>query len=88
MAVAWCLYALCKHPDALSKVRSEVLGVNKDIVSMEELNALPYLGAVTREVLRLYAPVRSTNRMANNDGFIPVGKPFVDRNGKTQNSIK
>ena len=48
---------------------------------MDELNALPYLEKVVREVLRLHAPVVGTIRAAMEDTIIPVAKPYVDRHG-------
>jgi hypothetical protein len=55
---------------------------------MDQLNALPYLEGVVREVLRLYAPVSSTHRIAVHDAEIPLQKPFKDRRGIMQSSIR
>ena len=55
---------------------------------MEQLNALPYLEAVVREALRLYAPVSSTNRVATHDAEIPLQKPFKDKRGVLQSTIR
>ena len=55
---------------------------------MDELNALPYLDAVLREVLRLYAPVPNTVRVATRDDVIPVSKPFMDRYNRIQTGIR
>jgi len=55
---------------------------------MEQLNALPYLEAVVREALRLYAPVSSTNRVAMHDAEIPLQKPFKDKRGVLQSTIR
>ena len=54
----------------------------------DQLNALPYLEGVVREVLRLYAPVSSTQRIAMHDAEIPLQKPFKDRHGIMQSSIR
>jgi len=54
----------------------------------DELNALPYLDAVIREGLRLYAPVPSTIRNATQDVEIPLGVPIQDRYGKTLSSVR
>ncbi len=54
---------------------------------MDELNALPYLDSIVRETLRVHAPVPSTMRMAIKDDILPLGTPFVDRNGTVRDSI-
>jgi cytochrome P450 len=86
-AVTWALYALSQAPDVQSKLREE-LRVAPSHPTMNELNALPYLENVLREVLRLYAPVHNTVRVAMEDTTIPVSKPYIDRYGSTQNEIK
>ena len=55
---------------------------------MEELNALPYLDAVVAETLRLHAPVPQTGRRTKQEDVVPLGQPFVDKNGNIQNSIR
>jgi cytochrome P450 len=55
---------------------------------MDELNALPYLEKVVREVLRLHAPVVGTIRCAMEDTVVPVSKPYVDRFGVERTEIK
>ncbi|KAI0643934.1 cytochrome P450 [Trametes meyenii] len=87
-ATTWCLYALTQAPDVQTKLRAELLSVASNAPTMDELNALPYLDAVVRETLRLHAPVPTTVRVATRDDVIPVGEPFVDRNGKVQDSIR
>jgi len=49
---------------------------------MDELNTLPYLDAVVREVLRLYPPVVSTRRVATRDDIIPLAEKLQDKNGQ------
>ncbi|OJT07496.1 hypothetical protein TRAPUB_1681 [Trametes pubescens] len=47
----------------------------------ERIMHLPYLDAVVRESLRLYAPITTTMRVAGADDVIPVGAPLADRHG-------
>ncbi|KAH8112415.1 cytochrome P450 [Phellopilus nigrolimitatus] len=84
----WCLFALAQRPDIQSALRTELLGVESDAPSMDELAALPRLDAVVRETLRLHAAVPSTGRIAMHDDVIPVAEPFVDRKGRTHTEIK
>ncbi len=55
---------------------------------MDELNALPYLDAVIREVLRVHAPVSGTEREAVKDDFLPFSEPLMDRHGNMINGIQ
>ncbi|OJT13786.1 Phylloquinone omega-hydroxylase CYP4F2 [Trametes pubescens] len=86
-ATAWCLYALSQTPDVQHKLRSELLSVETDRPTMDELAALPYLDMVVRETLRLHAPVASTMRVATRDDVIPLNKPFVGQDGVEYHSI-
>ena len=55
---------------------------------MEELNALPYLDAVLRELLRLDAVVDATTRCSGKDAVIPLSEPFLDRDGILRTEIQ
>ena len=87
-AVAWTLFALSCHPAVQTTLRAELRMCTTDMPTMDQLNALPYLEGVVREVLRLYAPVSSTQRVAAHDAEIPLQKPFKDRHGIMQSSIR
>ncbi|KAI0643935.1 cytochrome P450 [Trametes meyenii] len=87
-ATTWCLFALTQAPDVQAKLRAELLAVDTDTPTMDELNDLPYLDAVVRETLRIHSPVATTVRVAARDEVIPVDKPFVDRFGQVQDSIR
>ena len=87
-AVAWTLFALSCHPAVQTTLRAELRTCTTDIPTMDQLNALPYLEGVIREVLRLYAPVSSTQRIAAHDTEIPLQKPFKDGHGNLQSSIR
>ncbi|KAH8827748.1 cytochrome P450 [Flagelloscypha sp. PMI_526] len=80
-AVSWTILALCKHPEVQGKLRTEVLSMDTENPTMEQLNSLTYLGYVVREVLRLYPPVTQTARMAVADDVIPLSNPIQCRNG-------
>ncbi|KAI9068653.1 cytochrome P450 [Trametes sanguinea] len=88
VATTWCLYALTQAPDVQKKLRDELLTLDTDMPTMDELNSLPYLDAVVRETLRIHAPVPTTLRVAMRDDVIPVSEPFVDRFGQVQDSIR
>ena len=55
---------------------------------MDELQELEYLDFVTRETLRLHAPVPNTLREAVKDDVIPLNTPYTDVNGQVHDAIK
>jgi cytochrome P450 len=86
-ATTWALFALTQCPEAQVKLRNELLAVETDNPTMDELNALPYLDAVVRETLRIHPPVASTIRVATQDDVLPLNEPVKDRNGNILESI-
>jgi hypothetical protein len=87
-AIAWTLFALSCHPAVQTTLRAELRTCPTDMPTTDQLNALPYLEGVVREVLRLYAPVSSTHRVAMDDAVIPLQKPFKDSHGIMQSSVR
>lgn len=71
-ATTWALYALSLHPEVQTKLREELLTLDTETPDMDELKTLPYLDCVLKEVLRVYAPVVDTERMATQDDMIPL----------------
>ena len=79
---------MTQNPRVQQKLREELLTLETETPSMDELNGLPYLDMVVRESLRLHAPVPTTIRVATKDDVIPVSASFTDRNGDVQDNIK
>ncbi|KAG9018778.1 hypothetical protein FRB90_009782 [Tulasnella sp. 427] len=81
--LSWLLYDLAQpqHKGVQVRLSQELLAVETDRPSMEEINALPYLDAVIREMLRMNSVLDTTARIATKDDVIPLATPFVDRNG-------
>ena len=75
-------------PEIQAKLREELLSVDTETPSMDELMALPYLDAVVRETLRVHSPIPSIERVAMKDDVLPVEKPYTDKNGVVHNSIR
>ncbi|KAG6902666.1 hypothetical protein C0995_013358 [Termitomyces sp. Mi166 len=84
----WALYALTQDKAVQNKLREELLTVDTDNPTMDQLNALPYLDMVVRETLRVHSPVPSTIRIAVKDDILPLGHPVTDRKGVVHDSIK
>jgi cytochrome P450 len=82
-ALAWTLFLLARHPEALERVHAEVesaLGGRAPVA--EDLKALPFTERVICESLRLYPPIWALERRAavedEIDGFrIPAGSTVV-----------
>jgi len=55
---------------------------------MEELNSIPYLDYVVREVLRYHSVVSGTVRVASQDDIVPLDMPFSDKYGKVHDRIQ
>ncbi|KAI1791336.1 cytochrome P450 [Ganoderma leucocontextum] len=87
-ATGWLLCELSKNPELQQRLREEVLSVESETPTMEELNELPFLDNIVRETLRLHPPVTLVNREAQRDDVIPVSEPFVDARGKLQHGIE
>ncbi|CAA7265269.1 unnamed protein product [Cyclocybe aegerita] len=88
VATTWALFELTQHPEIQSKLRNELLSVETDNPTMEELNALPYLDMFVRETLRLHTPVPSTIRVAVQDDILPLSEPVHGTNGQMVHEIR
>ncbi|KZP09385.1 cytochrome P450 [Athelia psychrophila] len=87
-ATTWALFALAQLPSAQSRLREECLDLATDSPSLDDLNSLAYLDCVVKEVMRVHAPVPSTDRAAVQDDVIPLDEPWVDEQGMKHYSIK
>lgn len=79
---------MTKAPEIQIKLREELLSVDTETPSMDELMALPYLDAVMRETLRVHSPVQNSLRIAMKDDVLPVEKPYTDKYGVVHESIR
>jgi cytochrome P450 len=96
--LTWTLWALSQRPDIQVRLRKELRSLplptgarDSSTLSQEEVSALdklPLLDAVVRETMRIHAPVTGTSRVAVKDDVIPVGRPYRDRNGVVQDTIR
>ncbi|KAI0083798.1 cytochrome P450 [Irpex rosettiformis] len=87
-ATMWALHAFTQHPDVQRKLRDELLTVPTEDPTMDDLQGLPYLEMVVKEVLRHYSPVPMTIRVATHDDLIPCATPYTDRNGVQRDHIR
>ncbi|KAJ7029724.1 cytochrome P450 [Mycena alexandri] len=87
VGTAWALYALALNPIVQQKLRAELYSVATDSPSVEELNELPYLKNVVKEILRLHPSIGFTVREAQRDDVVPLRHPCTDRKGRVLNSV-
>ncbi|RDX46458.1 cytochrome P450 [Lentinus brumalis] len=81
-AVARILHLLAEHHDVQEKLRREIVQARSDgDLTFDELFELPYLEAVCRETLRLYAPVSFVSKTARQDTVLPLSEPIHGVNG-------
>jgi len=82
ISVTWAFIELSRNPDIQTKLRNELLEHDSDPTYDQLANGLPYLDAVVHEVLRIYAPVRETTRVAIEDDIIPLSEPVRTKSGE------
>ncbi|PVF92144.1 cytochrome P450 [Serendipita vermifera] len=91
VALAWCLMSLSQNKHMQTRLREELLQAFPDDmvpITMESLEALPYLDAVVRETLRYDPPVDVSARVAMQDDIIPLEKPIVLKDGRTVDHLE
>lgn len=86
-SMTWASYLLAKHPEVQKRLREEIRANLPSIdsttpITSTDIDRLPYLNAVCNEVLRFYAPVPMTLRIAAKDTtilghFIPKGTTVI-----------
>ncbi|KAF9088845.1 hypothetical protein BGX29_012357 [Mortierella sp. GBA35] len=77
VTVTWMLHVFSIYPEVQRKVRHEMLThigrpteSNKNPLTYDNLNVLPYLSACVKELLRFIPPVPTTSRVATEDDTI------------------
>ncbi|KAL2861950.1 cytochrome P450 [Aspergillus pseudodeflectus] len=66
-------FILARRPEIWNRLRDEVLKVQGERPSFEDLKSMTYLSWVLNESLRLYPAVPVNSRTANKDTYLPVG---------------
>ena len=83
---AWILYLLGEHPQALERVRGEIVEVvGTALPSSDHLSRLQYLDLVIRETLRMYPPIHIGNRKAAHD--VQLGAYTIPSGNRVMYSI-
>lgn len=91
-AMSYAVYGLAHFPETQAHLRNELLHPPSECSnwrdSLRALDSLPYLDALTREVLRLYSPAHSVPRTCARDDIIHLGKPVQLRDGTWTEQIR
>ncbi|RPD74067.1 cytochrome P450 [Lentinus tigrinus ALCF2SS1-7] len=88
-ALAMTLFLLAQHPEVQEKLRQEILEASNGggDLGYDTLVSLPYLDAVCRETLRLYAPITRAFRESRADAVLPLSQPVRGLDGKMMHEI-
>ncbi|KAF9532497.1 cytochrome P450 [Crepidotus variabilis] len=88
-AISRTLWLLSQRHDVQDKLRSELRETmsGKDVLSYDELAGLNYLDAVCRELLRLYPPIPTMARIAEEDTILPLYTPLTGIDGRPINEV-
>ncbi|KAJ0122484.1 hypothetical protein J7T55_002997 [Diaporthe amygdali] len=90
--MSYAVYGLAHFPETQDRLRDELLHPPKECSSWRDslraLDRLPYLDAVTREVLRLYSSAHSIPRTCSKDDIIPLDKPIQLRDGTWTDQVR
>ncbi|KAJ7301514.1 cytochrome P450 [Mycena albidolilacea] len=87
-AATWAVFELARNPEIQTRLRNELLVLDTENPSMDDLNSLKYLDAVVRETLRAHAPVPLASRVAMRDDVIPLETPYTDATGTVHETIR
>ncbi|PPQ74552.1 hypothetical protein CVT24_004346 [Panaeolus cyanescens] len=89
-ATACILWLLAQNQDVQTKLRIELREAMEKAdgdIPHDELVGLPYLDAICRETLRLYAPVWQLSRKPTKDIFLPLSHPITGLDGRKISEI-
>ncbi|CDO76737.1 hypothetical protein BN946_scf184813.g7 [Trametes cinnabarina] len=92
--LSWALMELAKQPHIQSRLRSEIHAMERTIrergdadFTVADFEAMPYLQAVLKEILRFYPAVPHTYRQSLHDDVLPLSKPITTRSGKVIHEV-
>ncbi|KAJ6625075.1 cytochrome P450 [Mycena sp. CBHHK59/15] len=76
ISLTWALIELSRHPEIQTKLRDEIFRAGGDPSWDELTSSMPYLDAVTCELLRMYPPLKESQRIAVEDDLLPLSAPI------------
>ncbi|PBK73360.1 cytochrome P450 [Armillaria solidipes] len=92
--LSWTFLELARHPEVQDQLRAEIREKERVIFSrgdtefsVQDLDSMPYLTAVVKEVLRFHPILANTARVATQDDVLPLSKPVTLTTGKMVQEI-
>ncbi|KAI0351948.1 cytochrome P450 [Trametes cingulata] len=92
--LSWAFMELAKQPHIQTRLRKEVHAMERTIrergdadFTVADFEAMPYLQAVLKEILRFYPAVPHTYRQSLHDDVLPLSKPITTRSGKVIHEV-
>ncbi|KAI0347504.1 cytochrome P450 [Trametopsis cervina] len=88
-ALSRLFHLLAQHQDIQDRVRAELLeaSINGADIPYDTLVELPWLDAICRESLRLYAPVTMVSREVREDIVLPFAEPIRGLDGSMLDEV-
>ncbi|KAF7334879.1 Cytochrome P450 [Mycena sanguinolenta] len=82
--LVWALYELAKNPDFQHKLRAEIseAGPPDGELSCADLERMPLLNALVKEVLRFHAGLPVSERVATKDTVLQLSQPITSTTGE------
>ncbi|PCH35645.1 cytochrome P450 [Wolfiporia cocos MD-104 SS10] len=92
--LSFALYELAKSPDYQTQLRAEIRAMEQSVrergeteLSVADLDAMPFLQAIMREVLRFHPVIMHNYRQSAREDVIPLSKPITTISGKEINEV-
>ncbi|KIK83375.1 hypothetical protein PAXRUDRAFT_832071 [Paxillus rubicundulus Ve08.2h10] len=86
-SLAYAIWELALNPHVQTRLREEVMAY-RGSPSYDDLHTqLPYLDAVTREVLRLHPAAPYMERVSSKEDVLPLRHPLIGKQGQELSSI-
>ncbi|PBL04552.1 PAH-inducible cytochrome P450 monooxygenase PC-PAH 1 [Armillaria gallica] len=88
--IAWLLYDLSRHPEVQTKVREEIAIAKfkaPGVLTWDDYDAMAWLNAVIKEVLRYHPLAFVLFREASRDDVLPLAEPIITSDGQLCSAI-
>ncbi|KAJ7506043.1 cytochrome P450 [Mycena galericulata] len=87
ISLTWALIELSRNPAIQAKLRDELLQVGGEPTWEELSNGLPFLDALTCEILRFHPPLNELQRTAAEDDILPLTAPLETASGASVDGV-
>ncbi|THH31652.1 hypothetical protein EUX98_g2557 [Antrodiella citrinella] len=87
-SLGWGLLELARRPEIQSRLRKEIHDIEAIVklkgrgINASDVENMPYLQAIVKEILRLNPPAYHMQRCSKEDVAIPMSRPIITKSGK------